>query len=43
MFQENVVLLNDFIARYSVFITPADALNYILPFHGFQFFRVPPV
>jgi hypothetical protein len=43
MFQENVVLLNDFIAWYSVFVTPADAFDHVLPFYGFQFFCVPPV
>jgi len=41
MFQENVALLNDFIVGDAVLVAPADALHHVLPFHGFQLFRVP--
>jgi hypothetical protein len=41
MFQENVVLLNDFIIGYAVLVAPADAFQQVLPFHGLQLFRVP--
>ena len=41
MFQENVVLLNDFIAGYAVLVAPVDAFHDVLPFHGFQLFRMP--
>jgi hypothetical protein len=39
MFQEKVILLNDFVVRYAVLVAPADAFHDVLPFYGFQFFR----
>jgi hypothetical protein len=41
MFQENVVLLNDFIVGDAVLVAPADAPHYVLPFHGLHFFHMP--